>query len=397
MLRLPGKESQGMASVKIPVALLILIGGRQTPNVLSAQFLRPDIIAPIASREAMRPGEAWEKVRRVLEQLSPRVLDPHTVDAFDLNDIREQCAAAIGRFPDARWVCNITCATTIMSIGAYEVGRMRNASVWYFDTAGRRVVTLAGQPPDGDPYRLSVENYLQIYNRAAQPTPPPPVSWVALARQMAQAPDEAIEFREILRRANADARFTQPRRLAVLSLTPTMVQWCEQAQAAGFISAIHQHSNHHEILQADGAFWDFVNGAWLEIYAWDAAQRAGCFDDCRPGIEIPAQGGLSPMNQIDLAATHAASLLIAECKTEARPFRTEHLDQLRAITSMIGGSFVGALFITARSQHKADAQALAAFRAQAHARQIVVVTGDQLNQLPDILTREATRPTFPRG
>jgi hypothetical protein len=105
MLRLPGKESQGMASVKIPVALLILIGGRQTPNVLSAQFLRPDIIAPIASREAMRPGEAWEKVRRVLEQLSPRVLDPHTVDAFDLNDIREQCAAAIGRFPDARWVC----------------------------------------------------------------------------------------------------------------------------------------------------------------------------------------------------------------------------------------------------------------------------------------------------
>jgi hypothetical protein len=42
-------------------------------------------------------------------------------------------------------------------------------------------------------------------------------------------------------------------------------------------------------------------------------------------------------------------------------------------------------------------QALAAFRAQAQARQIVVVTGDQLNQLPDILKREATRPTFPRG
>ncbi len=386
-----------MASVKIPVALLILIGGRQTPNVLSAQFLRPDVIAPIASREAMRPGEAWEKVRRVLEQLSPQVLDPHTVDAFDLNDIRAQCAAAMGRFPDARWVCNITCATTIMSIGAYEVGLMRNASVWYFDTAGRRVVTLAGQPPDGDPYRLSVENYLQIYNRSAQPTPPPLTSWVTLARQMAQAPDEAIEFREILRRAGASVRFTQPRRLELPSLTPIMVQWCQQAQNAGFISALRTHSNYHEIHQADGAFWDFVNGAWLEIYAWDAAQRAGCFDDCRPGIKMPAQGGLSPMNQIDLAATYAASLLIAECKTEIQPFRTEHLDQLRAIASMIGGSFVGALFITARSQHKADAQALAAFRAQAQMRQIVVVTGDQLDQLPDILKREAIRPTFPRG
>ncbi len=387
-----------MASINnMPVALLVLIGGRQTPNVLSAQFLRPDIIAPIASHEAMRPGEAWEKVRRVLEQLSPWVLEPHTVDAFDLNDIRAQCAAAMDRFPDARWVCNITCATTIMSIGAYEVGRMRNASVWYFDTAGRRVVTLAGQPPDGDPYRLSVENYLQIYNRSTQPTPPPPASWVTLARQMAQAPDEAIEFREILRNASADTRFTQPRRLAALSLTPTMVQWCEQAQTAGFISSIRKLSNNYEIHQADGAFWDFVNGIWLEIYAWDAAQRAGCFDDCRPGVKMPAQGGLSPMNQIDLAATHAASLLIAECKTEARPFRTEHLDQLRAITSMIGGSFVGALFITARSRHKADVQAFKAFWEQAQVRQIVVVTGDQLDQLPDILKREAIRPTFPRG
>ncbi len=386
-----------MACINIPVALLVLIGCRQTPNVLSAQFLRPDIIAPIASHEAMRPGEAWEKVRRVLEQLSPWVLEPHTVDAFDLNDIRAQCAAAMNRFPDARWVCNITCATTIMSIGAYEVGRMRNASVWYFDTAGRRVVTLAGQPPDGDPYRLSVENYLQIYNRSTQPTPPPPASWVTLARQMAQAPDEAIEFREILRNASADTRFTQPRRLAALSLTPTMVQWCEQAQTAGFISAIRKHPNNYDIHQADGTFWDFVNGIWLEIYAWDAAQRAGCFDDCRPGVKMPAQSGLSPMNQIDLAATHAASLLIAECKTEARPFRTEHLDQLRAITSMIGGSFVGALFITARSRHKADVQAFKAFWEQAQVRQIVVVTGDQLDQLPDILKREAIRPTFPRG
>jgi len=91
-----------MASINMPVALLVLIGGRQTPNVLSAQFLRPDIIAPIASREAMRPGEAWEKVRRVLEQLCPQVLDPHIVDAFDLNDIRMQCATAMDRFPDCQ-------------------------------------------------------------------------------------------------------------------------------------------------------------------------------------------------------------------------------------------------------------------------------------------------------
>ncbi|MGQ9549306.1 MAG: Card1-like endonuclease domain-containing protein [Roseiflexus sp.] len=378
------------------VALLVLIGGRQTPNVLSAQFLRPDIIAPIASREAMHPDGAWEKVKPVLKQLSPQVLDPRIVDAFDLNAIRKQCAAAMDDIPNARWVCNITCATTIMSIGAYEEGRARNASVWYFDTAGRRVVTLAGQPPNGDPYRLSVEHYLQIYDRSVQPMQPPSQSQVMLAQQMAQAPDEAIAFRDILRTAAADAKFIKPRRLMTQPLTSTMVRWCEQAQNAGFISAIRKLPNGYEIEQMDGALWDFVNGIWLEIYAWNAAQRAGCFDDCRLSIIIPAPDGRSS-NQIDLAMTHAASLLIAECKTESQPFRTQHLDQLRAITSIIGGSFVGALFITARSQHKANPDAFTSFCDQARARQIVVITGDRLTQLPDILKREAASPTFPRG
>lgn len=385
-----------MSTSQPRTALLVLIGGRQTPNVLSAQYLRPDVIAPIASHEAMRPGEAWDRVEPVLKQLSPQVLAPQIVDAFDLSDIRTKCNQAMNNFPDAHWVCNITCATTIMSIGAYEVGKARNADVWYFDTAGRRVVALAGQPPQGDPYNLSVAAYLQIYNRSAQSAAQPPNSWLELARQMSQAPDEAIEFREILRNSGANTQFNGPRWLKSLNLTPIMVQWCKQAQTAGFLSQIRNNGGLYDLQQIDPEFWPFVDGKWLEIYAWDAAQRAGCFDDCCLAVQIPAQGG-SATNQIDLAAAHAASLLIAECKTEARPFRTEHLDQLRAITSMIGGSFVGALFISACSAHRADAQALAAFREQARMRQIVVVTGDQLGDLPDILRREATRPTYPRG
>lgn len=377
-------------------ALLVLIGGRQTPNVLSAQYLRPDVIAPIASREAMRPGEAWDRVKPVLEQLSRQVLAPQTVDAFDLADIRKECDQAMDRFPGAHWVCNITCATTIMSIVAYEVGKARNADVWYFDTAGRRVVVLAGQPPQGNPYRLSVAAYLQIYNRSAQSAAQPPNSWLELARQISESPDEAIVFRETLRNSGANTQFNGPRWLQSLNLTTTMFQWCKQAQTAGFIGQIRNNGGRYDLEQIHSEFWPFVDGRWLEIYAWDAAQCAGCFDDCCLAVQMPAQGGSAP-NQIDLAATHAASLLVAECKTEARPFRTEHLDQLRAITSMIGGSFVSALFISACSEQSANAQALAAFRDQARVRQIVVVTGDQLEGLPDILKREATRPTYPRG
>ncbi|RMD78940.1 MAG: DUF1887 family protein [Chloroflexi bacterium] len=194
-----------------PTALLILIGGRQTPNILSARHLRPQIIAPIASHEALRRDQAWDMVYPALKNLGSTILLPAAVDAFDIDQIKQACVNVIDNYPQLRWVCNVTCATTVMSIGAYEAGRARNADIWYFDTNNRRVITLAGQPPQGDPYRLSVAEYLSIYQRQANPTPPPPQSWLALARQMAQAPDEAIEFREQLRKVKANASYSGPR------------------------------------------------------------------------------------------------------------------------------------------------------------------------------------------
>lgn len=101
-------------------------------------------------------------------------------------------------------------------------------------------------------------------------------------------------------------------------------------------------------------------------------------------------------NQLDLAATRAASLFIAECKAEKKLFETEHLDQISAIADMIGGSFVVKLFITARSRQKADRQQVAVLLDQAKARHIVVVTGEQLPNLKDILAKEAKRPTYSR-
>jgi hypothetical protein len=39
-------------------AMLILVGGRQTANVLTSMYLRPSVIVPIASQEALREGDA---------------------------------------------------------------------------------------------------------------------------------------------------------------------------------------------------------------------------------------------------------------------------------------------------------------------------------------------------
>ncbi|WP_322495582.1 Card1-like endonuclease domain-containing protein [Chloroflexus sp.] len=377
-----------------PTALLILIGGRQIPNILSAQHLRPQIIAPIASHEALKPGQAWDKVRPALNNIGSTILPPAAVDAFDLDQIKQACANVIDSHPAMHWVCNITCATTIMSIGAYEIGRDKGADVWYFDTNSQRVIVLAGQPPQGNPYRLSVTEYLRIYQRQANPAPPPPQSWLELARQMAQAPDEAIEFREQLRTVGANASYSEQRWLKGVSLTSAMQDWLPSLRDAGFIEYECQNDLYN-LHQVHRDLWKFVDGLWLEIVAWDAARQAGCFDDCQYGLEMPI-AGQAAMNQLDLAATSAASLLIAECKTDQNPFKTSYLDKLQSITDLIGGSFVVKLFIAARSRQKANCDALRSFSDQAKARQIVVVTGEQLPNLKDILAKEAKTPTYSR-
>lgn len=381
-------------------ALLILIGGRQVPNVLSAQFLQPAIIVPVASQDALAPGEAWDRVRPALREICPNGLqDPVAVDAFDLEQIRSACEVAVARFPNARWVFNITCATTVMSIGAYEVAKRHGADAWYFDTRGKRVIALAGSPPSGNPYVITVHDYLRVYNRAADRSSPPTDAQVAFATALAQAPDEAMEFRERLRASGASDHYAAPRILQLQTLTPDMVEWCNYAAQAGLLDSLQKTGSDYTARQIDGYLWKFIDGDWLEIFAWDAARRAGCFDDYCFNVRLPTLSQISAKNEIDLAATSAASLLVAECKTEGRPFRTNHLEQLKAITSMIGGTYVSTLFITARSRshYCVDAggrSSLEAFLDQAKAHQIGVVTGEYLTTLPDILRKEIDKPKF---
>lgn len=385
------------------IALLVLIGGRQVPNVLTAQFLRPEIIVPIASTEALQKDEAWERVRPALLELCPQGLqEPREVGAFDLAAVRAACMSAIAQYPQAHWVFNITCSTTVMSIGAYEVGRDHGADVWYLDTRAAQVIPLVGRPPDGNPYVITVHDYLRVYNRTAHPAPSPAEAHVILAGDLAKEPDEAIAFRERLRACGASAHYEAPRVLRLRNLSSQMVEWCAQATRAGFVDRLQLTPSGCDLYQVDGYFWKFIDGDWLEIFAWDAARRANCFHDYCFNVRIPTLKPAVAKNEIDLAATSFASLLIAECKTEDRPFLTSHLDQLRAVTSMIGGSFVGAFFITARSEKALERvegrrAAFAQFLSQAHARQIVVVTGEKLGDLSATLAREARQPTFFRG
>lgn len=63
---------------------------------------------------------------------------------------------------------------------------------------------------------------------------------------------------------------------------------------------------------------------------------------------------------------------------------------------MCSGDSVVKLYVTARSRSTFPANVLKLFDDQAKARNIVVITGEQLNDLANILKREINQPTYPR-
>lgn len=398
-------------------ALLILIGGRQIPNILTAQYLNSDFIVPIASHEAMADGREWSRIKGSLEQICPHgVIDPtlypeFCVDAFDLKQVKKAVRAALKMYPEALWVFNVTCATTIMSIGAYEVGKKRSDSIWYLDTLTRRVVTLAGQAPETNLYNLKIPAYMAAYGRDTKTyTSEPTQEEIAFAQFLSEHPAEAMHFRTALEKANANrGPQYESRTITLRNVSGMMRDFCIYAQKAGMLTSLVENPEKSLCCELpNNKFWKFFEGTWLEIYAWSCARDTRVFDDYCINLCIPTSNPLeSSSNEIDLAITYSASLLIAECKCEKNPFQTEHLTKLRAVANMIGGNFVGCVFIAAQvsSEFPGDKNKHGTFDhfcSQARAHQIVVVPGEELKDLQMILQREAGAiadkyPTYKRG
>lgn len=144
-----------------------------------------------------------------------------------------------------------------------------------------------------------------------------------------------------------------------------------------------------------------MGGHWLEYRVVETAQglrHAGksLYDDCQHGFRFLLTGAY---REIDFIGIHAGMVLIASCKTGKDARNKDHLDVLETVAEKLGGRYCVRLYITdlvrrAPPPHQADPWEQ--FLAQAHSARTVVVTGDDLPGLGEILTREMLTPTYPR-
>ncbi len=357
-------------------AQLILVGGRSVPNILTILHEKPDIIVAITSKDAESEIPFLkDAINDLLKDTRP-LIETILVDAFDVDQVKAVCEKAVEQYKDTTWLFNITNATKMMSMGAYEVAQSHPHKVrwWYLNTADTSIVTSSGKERREEVYAISVEQYLKAYycvpsdkgnqekekdtedSRKTQET-----LWLPFAQKLGKKPDLSLLLKPIVeqvQKENAErkkekAQHSQvkddfiPGKYKINALRST-ISLLEEASHLGVVNDWSCNGTSCEISLSASQF-QFLNGAWLEVYTWSEIDKLRVFFNCEWGKKIRVKTA-NPNNtkpyELDVAATYKGKLLIAECKTGFEAFYNRTLHELVSKANILGGSFVVKAVVT---------------------------------------------------
>lgn len=373
-----------------------LVGGRQAPNVIGALVLRPSRIELVASADESHKIPWLLDSLAGIESLSlPTKDEAKVVDAYDFEGNVATYQKICDRYKGHSIDFNLTGSTKVMAIAAYEVARQyENARAFYVDTGNSRILWLEGKEQESStPFELSIEQYLSMYGREPKCT----FNFIKLSFTEYQA----IQAAQLLAKNSADSarlllkiRRTQGRGARQVTYKSPTSQ--EQDLIDGLLKiGVVSTSSSHAFTIRTNEDWNFFKGDWLEIYVWSEAKKLidekgnRLFSECELSIEIPLDAA---RKEIDVACLYQAQLIHSSCKTDKKPFDTTYLDELRAVSSLVGGRFCSRVFIT--HENFRNEQESKKFMDQAKQREIVVVTGESLAKVGEILKKQAIKPDY---
>jgi len=370
-------------------ALLLLTGGRGVPDMLTMKYLRPDITFIITTSQSLRDAKNLKEFSRSHFHCDIEVLP--TIDPFDEQQIKERCVEALSREPDAEWIMHFTGSPKVVGIYTHDIARERGIPLLFLDTSGERVVSLIKDYSIDSKrlFKASVEEYMRAYGRTYE-IPKSAIyrkqaeSWYDISQVLAQQP-------EITQALLAGFRGNNTLAAKISAQAEPLLQ---QLASFGALTITSRTTDTIECNIRDNDTLEFLKGDWLEVYVWKEAINAGFADDCQWGYKIVAE---LPSNELDLALTYKARLLLAECKTSRNPFETDHLYKLHSVAELVGGNYVRQVFVTNCPRPKTSNESFDNFCRQADVRHIFVVTGEQLTDIGQLLKQQigAAGPTLP--
>lgn len=369
-----------------PNVLVLLTGGRIQPAALLAATLN------LRSYGLVLPhGDSRLRVEaeRLLAELFPssRYLGAREVDAYRPDHSRQAVRELVELDPEGRAAVSLVGAPLPMALGAYDLCRECGYRPLYLNTQAGEVIDFS--LPGSHPIRLrvGVDRFLLMHGAKVRPSPPWPYP---LARR------ELAGMATLLAHGG---RVTEEL-MARLRAAPLDVDDCSAgvrrlAHSLVKVGILIAESPGH--LLPVGEFKQWLNGVWLEHYVADQARDARdaqgqqLFDQVRQGLQVDLGGA---ERELDLVALRAATALVGSCKTGGS-LRKGDLDELAAVGAHLGGDYCVRLFFT-HLVRQGRPSAWSRFEAQAARNRVVVLSGEDLPRLAEILVREALTPTFGR-
>jgi hypothetical protein len=387
--------------------LILLIGGRTQPATLLALNHQPERIAIVASRDS--ESEAHQ-AQTLLTDLLPSsvVITPQFVDPYQPSQTATVIEVILQHNPGVQPAISLTGASMPMGIGAVELAKKHKYPAYYFNTAAGEVIDLSTeQAPDSIQLAVSVDQFLQTHDLriAANQKPMPPYvtaedDRAAIISRFVQQPAVTSMLLDWMR-SKTD----------LLQLRPVQKNWparlgnahwmlLQELHQRGILKSLERKPKQVVSFQISGTGEaHFLNGLWLEEYIYWAAQQATihgepAFDSCRWRLSIVSGGA---EREIDFMGIHRGVVLIASAKSGNDRWRKENIDELAAAARLLGGRYCIPLYITNAPKPAGlqnESHRFQLLEQQAKRQYTVIVTGEDLINLPAIFAAELPQPTF---
>ena len=316
---------------------ICIVSDRLMANLIPVLVLRPGRVVLVSSAR-MEEGGQTARLRRLLEAQGVVVSVHGGLPSGGLGLIREYARALLGSLDDhggvREAVLNLTGGNKLMAIGFMEVMGPKVGRVIYTDTANGLLeeLPLPGVAGDGIAHGgrsrplagvVDVGLYLEAQGLQVTETVSQGPEWAqavagrrALTRFLGA---EAVRLGDVLGALNA---------LASAALGPGGRELVAPEQHFRTVPHGRWGSAVREVARAGLLAWRggtgvrfgsaeaarYLNGGWLEEYAWLAAESLGP-DDLRLGVTGVWEGTARGRNELDLVVVHANRLLLVECKT----------------------------------------------------------------------------------
>lgn len=390
--------------------LILLLGGRIQPAAMLAFQQQPDAVVCIHSADEPQTAP---QLKALLRKRFPQIRIGRAlpVGAYQPAETRAAIAQALTAFPEHQPALSLTGAPMPMVIGAYTMAQRLGCPAYYLNTADGQILDLAlleaaAQPETAAPaaftLQLTVADYLTIQGQ----------QWVNEGEMPFRLAQTAT-YRRALQLLLADLPTTtalldwlMERRTGAL---PQRRAWTLGANHWACLTQLHDLGLCQEVAMLttpkttyvrcsvpDAAHRQFLSGGWLEWAVEQAAQAAGCFDDCTHGVVMRSGNA---QREVDFIGVRRGQGLIASCKTGWRFWNKAYLDELSAAARTLGDNYCTKLFVTHRLKPPAStpgAAALPPFLNHAMNQRMVVVLGADLPRLAAILQQECSKPTYAR-